>query len=588
MRIPESKIAEIADAADIVEVISGYVRLQRTGKDYRGLCPFHGDSSPSFYVSPQKRIFHCFGCATGGSVFNFIMKIENMTFVEAAKLLATRYGVPLRLDAERKGSPDERSRLLRALRLAHTYYEDNLKPNQAARSYLADRGVPEEWIERLGLGYATESWDGVLGCLNSAEVHMSDALSAGLIRLRNGGGYYDYFRSRIMIPIRDLSGDLVAFGGRIFGEHDSKSPKYLNSPESSIFRKRGTLYGFDSAREAIRREGYIIVVEGYFDQISLRMKGLENCVAPLGTALGSEQVRLMKRFSSRITTVFDGDEAGLRAVKRSIPVFLSEGLEPDCVILTQDKDPDEAIRRLGADGFRRLLEHSGSMIDFLLDSVRSQYDLNTLQGRNLALEECKPVLRQIADSKERDYLIEKVSSRIRVREDRIRRMLTVEGARRQDSAPTMPRRRYLFDFPADERNVVRGMLLREGYMDRVLDSGTLKDLEDPILSRLARMMVDHRDMHHRFDPLSFCHALEDEELASLVAAWLQPKREEDDLRPEVDGERTLDQSLDRIRCRKLERRKAEIQERMKHCSDVTSEFSELARELRSIAKRLRK
>jgi hypothetical protein len=167
-------------------------------------------------------------------------------------------------------------------------------------------------------------------------------------------------------------------------------------------------------------------------------------------------------------------------------------------------------------------------------------------------------------------------------------MLTVEGARRQDSAPTMPRRRYLFDFPADERNVVRGMLLREGYMDRVLDSGTLKDLEDPILSRLARMMVDHRDMHHRFDPLSFCHALEDEELASLVAAWLQPKREEDDLRPEVDGERTLDQSLDRIRCRKLERRKAEIQERMKHCSDVTSEFSELARELRSIAKRLRK
>ncbi|MBM3301206.1 MAG: DNA primase, partial [Deltaproteobacteria bacterium] len=221
MRIPESTIAEVAAVADIVAVISGYVRLQRAGKDYRGLCPFHGDSSPSFYVSPQKRIFHCFGCATGGSVFNFIMKMENVTFVEAVQLLATRFGVPLRLEEGGKGSKDDRSRLLRALGVAQRYYEDNLRGNNAARAYLAEREVPEEWMERLGLGYAPDSWDGVLRRLSASEVRVNDALSAGLVRQRDGGGHYDYFRSRIMIPIRDLGGDVVAFGGRLFGEDDS-------------------------------------------------------------------------------------------------------------------------------------------------------------------------------------------------------------------------------------------------------------------------------------------------------------------------------------------------------------------------------
>jgi DNA primase len=583
MRIPESKIAEVASAADIVEVISAYVDLKKAGKDYRGLCPFHGDKDPSFYVSPQKGIFHCFGCATGGSVFNFIMKMESIQFAEAVQLLARRYGVPFQLEARVKGSDDERARLVKALEAAQGYYTENLQGSLPVRDYLTNRGVPADWFEPLGLGFAPDSWEGIHGCLRAAGVDLKDAVSAGLIRPRTSGGYYDYFRSRVTIPIRDLNGNLVAFGGRIFGEGD---PKYLNSPESAVFRKRGVLYGLDTAREAIRREGCVILVEGYFDQIALRIRGLENTVAPLGTALGKDQIRLLKRFSSEMITVFDGDEAGLRAVKRSIPLFLSEGIEPRCLILHDDKDPDEAVNRVGITAFRRMLDTAGSMIDFLLDTVTAQYDVNTMQGRNLALEECLPVLREIADSKEGDYLIERFSSRIRVREDRVRRTVR-SGPENRRKGPANERK-SLFDFPADERNVVRGMLLQEGFIDRVLESGVLKDIEDPLLMDLAGRMVRFREEAGRCDPISFANSLEDQNLASVVAGWLKPRPEEDDLRPEVDGGTAIDHSLDSIRLRKIEKRKAQIKERMKHCPPGEEEYNVLARELLAIGRRLHK
>jgi DNA primase len=584
MRIPQSKIAEVSAAADIVQVISAYVDLKKAGKDYRGICPFHGDKDPSFYVSPQKGIFHCFGCAVGGSVFNFIMKMENVSFSEAVLMLARRYGVPFQFEKTHSAARDERSRLIKALEIAQGYFAENLKTNPDARDYLQNRGVSSDWFGILGLGFARDSWDGITPHLKAKGIADKDAVSAGLIRQRQSGGFYDYFRSRLMIPIRDLSGNTVGFGGRIYGEGD---PKYLNSPESAVFRKKSVLYGLESAREAIRREGRVILVEGYFDQISLRIRGLENTVAPLGTALGSEQIKLIKRFSTEVVTVFDGDEAGLRAVKRCIPLFLAEGIEPRCLILKEDKDPDEAINRIGVSGFRGLLDKAVSMIDFLLDSIGTQYDVNTLHGRNLALEECIPVFKEIADSKERDYLIERFSSGLKIKEDRLRRMFR-SGFSHPRQESQHKRKRSLFDFPADERNVVRGILLRDDFMDRVLESGVLKDIEDPILKDLAERMVRFKEESGVFEATAFSSSLEDEKLASILAGWLQPKPEEDDLRPEVDGLRAMDQSLDSIRLRRLEKRKAEIKEGMKRCPPGEEEYNRLAEELLSIGRRLRK
>jgi DNA primase len=588
MRIPESKIAEVAAAADIVQVISDYVNLKKAGKDYRGVCPFHGDKDPSFYVSPQKGIFHCFGCSTGGSVFNFIMRAENTTFTEAVRMLAERYGVPFQYEESRRGSgsPDQKNTIEKAIAVAQQYFEKSLRTSTQAREYLEQRSIPAEWISRLGLGFAPDSWDGLQHELRSAVISGKDGIVAGLSKPRAAGGFYDYFRSRIMIPIKDLNGRTIAYGGRILGPGD---PKYLNSPDSPVFRKKNVLFGLDAAKEAIRREGLLILVEGYFDQISLRIRGLENVAAPLGTALGTEQIRLLKRFTSEVIALFDGDEAGLRAVKRAIPLFLSEGIEPRCLILTDDKDPDEAVNRIGIDAFRKLLDQATSAVDMFLDGLEGKYDLKTIQGRNLALEESLPVLRQIADSKEADYLIERFASRIRIREDRIRRILwNGPKSRKQESVGSSSPMRKLFDFPADERNVVRGMLLRDGFIERVLESGILKELTDPVLRDLAEKMVKFKGPAGTFDRSSFTQSLEDSDCASIVAGWISPKPEEDDLRPEVDGDLAIDQSVDSIRVRKLELRKEEIKERMKNCPLGEEEYNFLAQELWTLARRLRK
>ena len=586
MRIPESTIAEVASAADIVQVISGYIDLKKAGKDYRGLCPFHGEKDPSFYVSPQKGIFHCFGCAAGGSVFNFVMKMENLSFVESVQLLAQRYGITLPASVTHDADGGARSKLLKIMESAQVYFRDSLHENSNITEYLNDRGVPCNWFDRVGFGFAPDTWDGMQKYLRKIGANLRDAANLGIVRQRDSGGYYDYFRSRVMIPIRDLSQQVIAFGGRAYGDGE---PKYLNSPESPLFRKRGSLYGLDSARDAIRSEGEAILVEGYFDQISLRIRGLENVVAPLGTSLAVEQVRLLKRYTANVITVFDGDEAGLRAVRRSIPIFLAEGIEPRCLILKEDKDPDEAVQRHGVDEFRKMLAQAVPMVDFLLNDLNERYDINGIQGRNLALEECLPVLREIADSKERDYLIERFASRLRVREDRILRLIRPGPFGRRQTGPDLQEpNRGMHGVPDAEKNVVRGMLLREGFIDTVVESGLIKHLEDPFLRSLAESMVAHRNQSGAFDALTFCNSLEDQKIASIVAAWLEPRPEEDDLRPEVDGDRVIDESVDRLRLRRLERRKSEIVERMKKCLPGAEDYNLLAQELLDIGRRLHK
>ncbi|MGC8658592.1 MAG: DNA primase [Desulfomonilaceae bacterium] len=586
MRIPESKIAEIAAAADIVRVISGYVELKKAGKDYRGICPFHGDKDPSFYVSPQKGIFHCFGCAAGGSVFNFIMRIENLSFIEAVKLLAQKTGVPLEFEKGFSNGDDLRERLFSVINLAHRYFVDSLDKDASAIGYLKNRGLTREWIDFLGLGCAPDLWNGFESRLALSGLRVNDAVTAGLVRQKPTGGHYDYFRGRIMIPIHNLNGEIIAFGGRSLGAAD---PKYLNSPESPIFKKKNILFGFDSARDAIKKAGFIILVEGYFDQISLRIRGIQNVVAPLGTSLTNEHARLLKRFSNRVVTVFDGDEAGLRAVKRSLPIFISEGIEPECIILTEDKDPDAAINRIGTERFRKTLESPQSMIDFFLDQLETQFDLSGIIGRNQALAECIPILIQIADSPERDYLIERFSSRIRIREEKVRQAIAVSKNSQATQELKTKRKNVfsLFDFPADERNVVRGMLILPDFVALATDTGVINEIENPTLSRLAKLIAGYFQIHGRFNVDQFSLNLEDPEMAALVAGWLQPKPEEDDLRPEVDGSMAVEHSLNRLKAKKILRRKREIQESLSKCIPGDQQYNDLARELLMIGRRLR-
>ncbi|MGC8906366.1 MAG: DNA primase [Desulfomonilaceae bacterium] len=583
MRIPQAKISEIAAAADIVQVISQYVSLKRAGKDYKGVCPFHGDKDPSFYVSPQKGIFHCFGCSVGGSVFNFLMRMENWTFVEAVQYLAKRYGIQLDLSEGHGAREEDRKAILQALRLAGEYFSTHLTAE--ARAYLADRGISDVWIKELGLGFAPDKWEGMVFFLRSRGVSDRHARAAGLVRERAEGGYYDYFRQRIMIPIRNINGQIVAYGGRILGEG---TPKYLNSPESEVFTKKNTLFGLDTAREAIRKEGYLILVEGYFDQISLRVHGIDHVAAPLGTSLAMEQVRLIKRFTSNVRIVFDSDDAGIRALKRAIPMFLGQGIEPSCVLLRGAKDPDEAITQHGPEKFKKLVEDAIPAVAFLLDHIESRCDVNTIKGKNLAIEEIMPIIGEIADSVERDYIIEKVCSRFRIKEERLRQFLRAAAPRSAGSPPRIERSRGLYNFPADERNVVRGMILLDGVIDAIEAAGVLKDIQDPVLAELAAKATAFHRQNGRFDAREFLHSLEDERLSSIVASWMNPRPEEDDLRPELDADTLVYESLDRMRRRKLERRKTEIKERMKKCIPGDEEYKQLANELLSLGRVLHK
>lgn len=586
MRIPESTIAEISSVADIVQVISDHVELKRAGKDYRGLCPFHGDNDPSFYVSPQKGIFYCFGCATGGSVFNFLMKMEGITFVEAVRKIGTRYGISVDITLGSGGGKDDRAAILKALGLALSKFKRDLGANGPALEYLEQRGLNKGHIDEIGLGYADEAWESLYGYLINNQTNPKEAVTAGLIRERKqGAGYYDYFRSRIMIPIHDLSGDLIAFGGRIIGDGD---PKYLNSPESAVFKKRHTLYGLNEAREAIRSEGFVILVEGYFDQIALRVNGIENVTAPLGTSLAEDQVRLIRRFTNQVVTIFDSDEAGIKAVKRAIPIFLAQGVEPRCLILKDAKDPDEAIRNMGPSAFRELVDASEPIIDLFIDGLEAQYDCATMSGRNLALEEALPVIRPIANSKEGDYLIERISSRIRIRENRIRNILRNDGPNKKADRQLARREKTLFDFPIDERIVVRGMMIKEGFIDRVKESGLLKDIKTPVLKRIAEMAVDYQETEGHFSAPEFARSVEEGELASTIAALLNPRPREDDIPDGEDGERLLEDTLNRMSRRRLEQRKAEIQSRLAKCSSDDEEYRELALELTELSRTLHK
>ncbi len=401
--------ARIKEQADIVQIIGQCVDLKRSGVRYLGLCPFHGEKTPSFSVHGGQQFFHCFGCGESGDVFSFLMKYYHLDFPSAVKELAERYHVEL---PDFRYSPKERLRqqqkdLLFGVNektaLLYSEYLQNNKEAEAAREYLQKRGVGEEISRRFRIGYApaveAEGWNFLAKKLNASE--QKTALEAGLLVQKERGGTYDRFRDRIVFPILDLGGRVCGFGGRIVGQG---KPKYLNSPESLVFNKSKLLLGLYQQKEAIRKNGYAILVEGNFDLISLVAHGCENVVAPLGTALTREQLRLIKRFADGAKLLFDGDEAGAKAAVRSVPLFLAEQLPGSVAILPPGHDPDTFMREKGLQALTRLLEESESLPEFVLARLVDRYGL-TLDGKSRIVEELQPLVKAAASPLQRSLFV---------------------------------------------------------------------------------------------------------------------------------------------------------------------------------------
>ncbi len=364
-RIPEETIEAIRDRTDIVDLVGRYVALKQAGRSFKGLCPFHHEKTPSFHVNPQLGIFHCFGCTAGGNVFAFLMRHDNLTFPEAVRSLARDCGIEV---------PEDRSdaeagigrRLRAACALAERFYRDALRSadGAAARAYLARRGLDDDQIARFGLGYAPDRWDALVGALGAAGIPAELGVRAGLLG-EGQRGHYDRLRGRVIFPIRDVRGDAIAFGGRALpgANGQAPEPKYLNTPESPLFRKREALYGLPDALEPIRRAGRAVVVEGYFDRIALARADIGEALATCGTALTPDHARQLCRRTQEVVLLFDGDAAGQRAVERSLLLLLPEGLRVRAVELPAGEDPDTFLEQHGAEALRRLVADARPALD---------------------------------------------------------------------------------------------------------------------------------------------------------------------------------------------------------------------------------
>ena len=390
---------QIKEAVNIVDLISEYVALKRSGRHYLGLCPFHADRKPSFVVNEERQIFRCFGCGVGGDAIAFYMKFHNLSFADAVRELAQRYDIPISWKSEGEAaysSPSEKEILFSLNEKAQRFFSQMLwasKVGEEARTYLQERGLSVETAKTFALGFAPPSYDSLASHLKLSGVDLSLAEKAGLLVRREDGSFYDRFRERLIFPISNSSGRVVGFGGRVIRKGE---PKYLNTPETPIYRKSSILYGLAQTRSFIRETGYGFVVEGYLDLLSLYEHGVREVVATLGTALTPQHVRLLKGLTSEWYLVFDADEAGIKAAMRAAPICFNEGLYPRVIVLPQGEDPDSFVRQQGARGFLAFKEKALDIFDFLVETLAKRYP-NTLEGKMALLREIQPALVALRD-----------------------------------------------------------------------------------------------------------------------------------------------------------------------------------------------
>jgi DNA primase len=425
MRFPQTFIDDLRRQADIVRIISDYVPLKKRGANWVACCPFHKEKTPSFSVNPTKDIFYCFGCGKGGSVYNFVMEMDHIVFPEAIKLIASKAGVPLpemvedkRFEARQKESDE----VLELNALALSWWETQLKSEtpdaRAAREYLKKRGISEDTARTFRLGFAPDSWEALSGYLKKQGISTDKLERSGLVTKRDTGGSYDRFRGRLMFPIMDAQGRPVAFGGRTMSPDGE--PKYLNSPETSAYTKGRHLYGLNATREEIRKKKFVILVEGYLDLLIPYQHGIRNVVASLGTALTTEQAKLLTRFARKIVVNYDGDRAGINAAKRAIETLLAEDVEVKVLVLPDNADPDEFIRLHGVEEYQKRRGQALPHIHFVLDQAVRDRNLLRPAEKAAAVEEALPYVRAVRNAIQKREFFDMTMDALRIDEASLR------------------------------------------------------------------------------------------------------------------------------------------------------------------------
>jgi len=524
--IPEDKIEAIKNACDIVDIVSEVVSLRRAGRNLLGLCPFHAEKTPSFTVSPDKQIFHCFGCGAGGNVFTFLMKQGGFSFPEAARALARRYGInlPTRdLSPSEKKKLTERETILTLIGEAMAFYRERLlsgKEGQQAMGYLLKRGMTRKTIDDYKLGFAPDGWDHLARHLHSRKRSPVMAAQAGLIVPRKKGeGHYDRFRNRIVFPIFNAQNQPIGFGGRVM---DEALPKYLNSPETTVYNKSRSLYGLNTARMKCRETGTVYVVEGYFDLLSMHQVGITNTVATLGTSLTADHVRILRGFvgeGGKAVLVYDSDQAGIKAAQRSVAVFQKGDLAARILVLPEGHDPDSFIMEQGPDDFLKAASGAMAMFSFMTESAVDRYGLS-VEGKVRIVNELRPAIAAIVDPVARSLRIKHLAERIEVEES-----IILDKIRRWKPAPARPAWTNAGGEPDRVRKPppVRGetyqleqrlvaMMLQFPEMLADIRRKRLTDhFTDPVLTEIGKEIIEHFNQSGN-------------DIAGLISRWEDPEK----------------------------------------------------------------
>jgi len=563
--ILEEKLNEIRSRASIVEVISDFLSLRKTGKNYLGLCPFHSERTPSFTVNEEKGIFHCFGCGAGGNIFNFLMRANHLTFPEAVRDVAKRYGVALprrELTEEEKRRKSLTGRLFEINELAAEYYHRLLaseKEGEEGRQYLARRAISREIAEEHRLGFAPDAWDSLALFLQNKGVPLPLAGNLGLIAprkepsVREGRpNFYDRFRRRVIFPIINEGGRVSGFGGRVVEDAaaggSQPPPKYLNSPESPIFSKGQTLYGLNLAKGPIREQATALIVEGYMDLLSLHQEGIRNVVASLGTALTEAQLRLLGRYTRRAVLIFDADESGKKATQRSLELFLQESFSAKVVSLPAGLDPDSFVRQEKKPGFERVLSEALPLMEYLLQQALRRHRTETVDGKVQAMREIVPALSRLNDPLEQSLYVERVTACLGLKESQVRGQL---GRKEADASEPGKDFQKAPQGPAHERLLLQLMLMRNQFIPRIGEAMGQEGFSDPRHQRLGRELIAFYQNGERMDPQRFLGRLADEESRNLASELLLTEESV------VDADRMLKDGLRQVKLSRL-RREIEI------------------------------
>ncbi len=555
-------IEEIRSGNDIVDVISGYVRLQKRGSSYLGLCPFHNEKTPSFAVSGAKQLYHCFGCGAGGNVFTFLMEYENYSFKEAMEALAERIGVELptqEMNARERQEADRRSRVLEINKTAAKYFYAQLRMEQGKQAfqYLTGRQLSQKTMQQFGLGYANKFSDDLYRYLRGAGYDDEILKESGLVTLDERRGGYDKFWNRVMFPIMDVNSRVIGFGGRVMGEGE---PKYLNSPETVIFDKSRNLYGLNAARRS--KEARILLCEGYMDVIALHQAGFDSAVASLGTAFTPGHASLLKRYTKEVYLTFDSDAAGIRAALRALPILKEAGLGVRVIDMKPYKDPDEFIKALGTEAYRERIERAQNGFLFEISVLEQQYNLRDPEGKTSFYQEAARRLAQFEEELERNNYIEAIAEKYQIGFENLRRL--VGRAAAEGVVPRTPLKSGIHankpkedGMDKSQKLLLTWLIEQPGLFEVIRPYLGPEDFTGELYGRIARILFDQYEKEGGVNPAKIVSMFEEEEQQREVASLFHTRIGA--IETKKDQEKALKETIVRMKQSSIEYRSTHLE-----------------------------